>query len=81
MQSDDWRPRLEQLLEEYGRRQAEAKRSGIKPNRIENARAWHAELVDNHLAAPTRGQQHCRTYLPAAGADDPRPRTGTRRWL
>jgi acyl-CoA dehydrogenase len=48
MQSDGWRPRLERLLEDYGRRRAGAE----KPNRIDNARAWHAELVDNHLAAP-----------------------------
>src|ERR1700677_3136085 len=52
MPSDNWRPRLEQLLDDYGRRQAQAKRDGSKPDRIENARCWHAELVDNHLAAP-----------------------------
>jgi alkylation response protein AidB-like acyl-CoA dehydrogenase len=52
MQTADWRPRLESLLAEFRRRQAEAARSGEKPDRIEAARAWHAELVDHQLAAP-----------------------------
>ncbi len=52
MQTADWRPRLESLLTEFGQRQAEAARSGEKPDRIEVARAWHAELVDHQLAAP-----------------------------
>jgi acyl-CoA dehydrogenase len=56
MRSDDWRPRLEELLADYGRRRREAlgkaKVDGTKPDRIEIARAWHAELVDHGLAAP-----------------------------
>lgn len=52
MQTADWRPRLESLLAEFRQRQAEAARSGEKPDRIEAARAWHAELVDHQLAAP-----------------------------
>jgi acyl-CoA dehydrogenase len=52
MQTADWRPRLESLLAEFRQRQAEAARSGEKPDRIEVARAWHAELVDHQLAAP-----------------------------
>jgi len=53
---DDWRSRLEQLLDNRARLQAEAKATaianGIKVDRVETARAWHAELVDTHLAAP-----------------------------
>ena len=52
MQTADWRGRLELLLAEFRRRQADAARSGDKPDRIEAARAWHAELVDHKLAAP-----------------------------
>src|ERR1700736_6312591 len=52
MQTADWRQRLESLLAEFGQRQAEAAASGHKPDRIEVARAWHAELVDHRLAAP-----------------------------
>lgn len=52
MQSNDWRVPLERLLAEFGRRQREAAKAEAKPNRIETARAWHAELVDNNLAAP-----------------------------
>jgi alkylation response protein AidB-like acyl-CoA dehydrogenase len=52
MQTADWRPRLEVLLADFRRRQVEPARSGEKPGRIEAARAWHAELVDHHLAAP-----------------------------
>src|SRR5271156_5083856 len=52
MQTADWRPRLELLLDEFRRRQDDVARSGDKPDRIEVARAWHAELVDHHLAAP-----------------------------
>ena len=54
--ADDWRPRLEELLADYGRRRreavAQAKAEGTKPDRIEVARSWHAELVDHGLAAP-----------------------------
>jgi acyl-CoA dehydrogenase len=52
VQSDDWRARLEPLLEEFGRRETDAAQAGAKPDRIAKARAWHAELVDNELAAP-----------------------------
>jgi acyl-CoA dehydrogenase len=52
MQRAEWRPRLESLLAEFRRRQSDIARSGEKPDRIEAARAWHAELVDHHLAAP-----------------------------
>jgi alkylation response protein AidB-like acyl-CoA dehydrogenase len=52
MQTADWRPRLESLLAEFRQRQAEATRPGEKFDRIEVARAWHAELVDHQLAAP-----------------------------
>jgi acyl-CoA dehydrogenase len=52
MQTADWRGRLELLLAEFRRRQADVARSGDKPDRIEVARAWHAELVDHQLAAP-----------------------------
>ena len=48
----DWRPRLESLLADFCRRQADAARSGEKADRIAVARAWHAELVDHQLAAP-----------------------------
>jgi acyl-CoA dehydrogenase len=44
---DDWQSRLRQLLDNRALRPVEA-----KLDRIEAARAWHAELVDNHLAAP-----------------------------
>jgi acyl-CoA dehydrogenase len=52
VQSEDWRVRLDRLLAEFGVRQHEAATAGAKPGRIETARAWHAELVDNDLAAP-----------------------------
>lgn len=52
MQTADWRPRLEALLAEFVQRQADPARAGHKPDRIEAARAWHAELVDRRLAAP-----------------------------
>jgi alkylation response protein AidB-like acyl-CoA dehydrogenase len=52
MQTADWRPRLESLLAEFRQCQAEAARSGEKPDRIEAAKAWHATLVDHQLAAP-----------------------------
>ncbi|WP_062890742.1 acyl-CoA dehydrogenase family protein [Mycobacterium avium] len=52
MQTDDWRPRLESLLADFRRRQADSTRAGEKADRIEVARAWHAELVDHQLAAP-----------------------------
>lgn len=52
MQSADWRPRLESSLADFRRCQDQVARSGEKPDRIAAARAWHAELVDQHLAAP-----------------------------
>jgi alkylation response protein AidB-like acyl-CoA dehydrogenase len=52
MQAADWRPRLESLLADFRSRQGDIGRSGEKPDRIEAARAWHAELVDHGLAAP-----------------------------
>jgi acyl-CoA dehydrogenase len=56
MQPDDWRPRLQRLLADHASRQVEAQAKahaeGIKLDRIETARAWHAGLVDNRLAAP-----------------------------
>jgi len=52
MQTADWRPRLESLLADFRRRESETVRAGVKPDRIEAARAWHAELVDHGLAAP-----------------------------
>ena len=52
MATADWRPRLESLLADFRRRQADAAGSGEKPDRIAVARAWHAELVDRGLAAP-----------------------------
>ncbi|MDT5127327.1 MAG: hypothetical protein QOH54_2971 [Mycobacterium sp.] len=52
MQPADWRPELELLLSDLRRRQEGTARSGNKPDRIEAARAWHAELVDHQLAAP-----------------------------
>jgi len=52
VQSNDWRVRLERLLAEFGRRQREAAKARAMPNRIDTARAWHAELVDSGLAAP-----------------------------
>ncbi|MDT5409200.1 MAG: hypothetical protein QOG14_1420, partial [Mycobacterium sp.] len=52
MQAVDWRPRLESLLADFRRGQDDTARSGDRPDRIEVARAWHAQLVDHHLAAP-----------------------------
>ena len=52
MQTADWRPRLELLLADFRRRQDDVARSGDKPDRIDMACAWHAELVDHQLAAP-----------------------------
>src|SRR3981189_600520 len=49
MSSADWRSRLEGLLAEHRRKQAA---ESAKPDRIDAARAWHAKLVDNALAAP-----------------------------
>jgi acyl-CoA dehydrogenase len=49
MSSADWRSRLEGLLAEHRRDQAG---DSAKPDRIEAARAWHAKLVDDALAAP-----------------------------
>jgi acyl-CoA dehydrogenase len=50
MQTADWRPRLESLLADYHQRRAAG--GAEQRDRIEAARAWHAELVDHHLAAP-----------------------------
>jgi acyl-CoA dehydrogenase len=50
MQTADWRPRLESLLADFRRRQAAG--GAEQRDRIEAAKAWHAELVDHHLAAP-----------------------------
>lgn len=44
----EWRPRLEALLNDFRSRDTTAG----APDRIETARAWHAELVDHDLAAP-----------------------------
>jgi alkylation response protein AidB-like acyl-CoA dehydrogenase len=56
MSSDAWRPRLEQLMAEFGRRQAEAKAKakaeGVKFDRVGAAKAWQGELVDHGLAGP-----------------------------
>jgi acyl-CoA dehydrogenase len=52
MQEVDWRPRLESLLADFRHRRDNTARTGEKPDRIEAARAWHAQLVDNDLAAP-----------------------------
>lgn len=52
MQTADWRGRLESLLADFRRRQDDLAQQGDKPDRIEVARAWHAELVDHQLAAP-----------------------------
>jgi acyl-CoA dehydrogenase len=49
MSSADWRSRLERLIVEHHQEQNEA---SAKLDRIEAARAWHAKLVDNALAAP-----------------------------
>jgi acyl-CoA dehydrogenase len=49
MSSVDWRPRLEELL---AGQQGEQAGGPDKLNRIDAARAWHAKLVDNGLAAP-----------------------------
>jgi len=51
MSSKDWRTRLEALLADRAGR-AQNARDGAKVDRIAAARAWHAELVDNGLAAP-----------------------------
>ena len=51
MHAADWHPRLESLLADV-RRRDDAVGSGGNPDRIEAARAWHAELVDHRLAAP-----------------------------
>ncbi|TDH52882.1 acyl-CoA dehydrogenase [Mycobacterium eburneum] len=50
MQSQDWRTRLQQLLDE--RFSARSPGAAEKTDRIEAARAWHATLVDHDLAAP-----------------------------
>ncbi|BCQ07467.1 crotonobetainyl-CoA reductase [Mycobacterium heckeshornense] len=52
MGPDDWRARLRHLLAEHASLQAETRAEGVRRDRIEIARAWHAALVDNDLAAP-----------------------------
>jgi acyl-CoA dehydrogenase len=52
MSTEQWLPRLQDLLADFGRRKVEAAERGVKPDRIALARAWHAQLVDNDLAAP-----------------------------
>lgn len=52
MVSDDWRPRLQALLTEFANRRSREKADGVRMDRIDSAREWHAELVDNGLAAP-----------------------------
>lgn len=49
MSSADWRSRLERLIDEHRQEQETA---SARPDRIQAARAWHAKLVDNNLAAP-----------------------------
>ncbi|MDT5203878.1 MAG: hypothetical protein QOD34_514, partial [Mycobacterium sp.] len=49
MSSADWRSRLERLIDEHRQEQEAA---SARPDRIQAARAWHAKLVDNNLAAP-----------------------------
>ncbi|MGH3556356.1 MAG: acyl-CoA dehydrogenase family protein [Mycobacterium sp.] len=54
MPSGDWRQRLQELMADYGRRQAEARAKAdcVKIDRIAAARSWQGELVDNDLAGP-----------------------------
>src|ERR1700712_1714657 len=52
MTAEHWRTRLQELLADFARRKAEPSERGVKPDRIALARAWHAELVDNDVAAP-----------------------------
>src|SRR6185312_15433305 len=56
MPSDDWRPRLRQLMDDFGRAESEAKAKakaeGYKLDRIAVARDWQAQLVDHGLAGP-----------------------------
>src|ERR1700754_628230 len=66
MQTADWRPRLESLLDDFRRRETDAARSGDKPDRIEAARAWHGKLVDHQLAAPGGPREVGGLALPLA---------------
>lgn len=52
MSTDNWRRRLQGLLDEHRRSQAELAAAGQRRDRVETARAWHALLVDNGLAGP-----------------------------
>jgi alkylation response protein AidB-like acyl-CoA dehydrogenase len=56
MLSDDWRQRLQGLMEDFALQQGEvkakAKAKGVKLDRIAVARSWQAQLVDNGLAGP-----------------------------
>jgi alkylation response protein AidB-like acyl-CoA dehydrogenase len=56
MSSGDWRARLQELMADFGQRQAEekakARKSGAKLDRTASAKAWQEELVDNGLAGP-----------------------------
>ncbi|WP_375484239.1 acyl-CoA dehydrogenase family protein [uncultured Mycobacterium sp.] len=52
MGSEDWRPRLQKLLDDWRQHQTAVSVAAVRPDRIETARAWHAKLVDNNLAAP-----------------------------
>ncbi|WP_319453113.1 MULTISPECIES: acyl-CoA dehydrogenase family protein [unclassified Mycobacterium] len=49
MSIDDWRRRLQQLMNDFGPLHAVGGRGG---DRIALARRWQAQLVDNHLAGP-----------------------------
>jgi acyl-CoA dehydrogenase len=56
MATVDWRQRLQDVLSDFGQRQRDVKAkhaaNGTKYDRVAAARAFHSELVDNHLAAP-----------------------------
>src|SRR5215218_10170926 len=56
MAAADWRQRLQDLMSDFSRRQGEIRAKhtadGTKYDRVTAARAFHSELVDNHLAAP-----------------------------
>jgi len=50
--SEDWRPRLQQLMADFDRRRKQSQAEGGKVDRIAVARGWQADLVDNGLAGP-----------------------------
>jgi alkylation response protein AidB-like acyl-CoA dehydrogenase len=56
MTSVDWRNRLQTLMADFARRQADAKvrakADGVKFDRTASAKAWQDDLVDNGLAGP-----------------------------